>query len=71
MAELGTAAIGAGAAFGAVAYAAATGFIARHENVHSVQVADIRLHIFDFEAAYRRGEVTEEDWGKYLVLRTE
>ena len=67
MAEIGTAAVGVGAA----AYAAATGFIARHESVHSVQVTEIRRHISDFEAAYGRGEVTEEDWGKYLAIRTE
>ena len=71
MAELGTAAIGAGAALGAAAYASATGFVARHESVHSVQVTEIRRHISDFEAAYGRGEVTEEDWEKYLAIRTE
>jgi hypothetical protein len=32
MAELGTAAIGAGAALGVAAYAAAAGFVSRHEN---------------------------------------
>ena len=71
MAELGTAAIGAGVALGAAAYSAATGFIARHESVHSVQVTEIRRHISDFEAACGRGEVTEEDWRKYLAIRTE
>ena len=71
MAELGTAAIGAGAAFGTAAYAATTGFVARHESVHSVQVTEIRRHISDFEAAYGRGEVTEEDWKIYLDIRTE
>jgi hypothetical protein len=35
MAEFGTAAIGAGAALGVAAYAATTGFVARHESVHS------------------------------------
>ena len=53
MAELGTAAIGAGAALGAAAYAAATGFVARHESVHFVQVTEIRRHISDFEAAHQ------------------
>ena len=69
MAEFGTAAIGAGVALGAAAYTAATGFIARHENVHSMQVTEIRRHIIDFETAYRMGEVTEEDWEKYLAIR--
>ena len=71
MAEFGTAAIGAGAALGAAAYAAATGFVARHESVHSVQVTETRRHITDFEEAYRRGEVTDEDWESYLAIRTE
>ena len=71
MAEFATAAIGAGAALGATAYAATTGFVARHESVHSVQVTEIRRHLTDFEAAYGRGEVTEEDWRIYLTLRTE
>jgi len=71
MAELGAAAIGVGAAFGAAVYTTATGFVARHESVHSLQVTEIRRHITDFEAAYGRGEVTEEDWKLYLAIRTE
>ena len=71
MAEFGTAAIGAGVVLGAAAYAAATGFVARHESVHSLQVTEIRRHITDFEAAYGRGEVTEEDWEIYQAIRTE
>lgn len=71
MAELGTAAIGAGVALGATVYTAATGFVARHESVHSLQVTEIRRHITDFESAYGRGEVTEEDWQIYLAIRTE
>ena len=71
MAEFGTAAIGAGVALGAAAYSDAIGFIARHESVHSVQVTEIRRQISDYEVAYERGEVTEEDWGKYLAIRTE
>jgi len=71
MAELGAAAIGAGATIGAAFYAAASGFIARHENTHSLQVTEIRRHIADFEAAYERGEVAEDDWRKYLTIRDE
>ena len=71
MAEFGTAAIGAGAALGVAAYAAAAGFAARHESVHSLQVTEIRRHTTDFEAAYGRGEVTEEDWKIYQAIRTE
>ena len=71
MAEFGTAAIGAGVALGAAAYAAATGFVARHESVHSLQVTDIRRHIIDFETAYGRGEVSEEDWKVYQTIRIE
>ena len=62
---------GVGAAFGPAAYTTATGFVARHESVHSLQVTEIRRHVTDFEAAYGRGEVTEEDWKQYLSIRTE
>lgn len=71
MAELGAAAIGAGAALGAAVYTAAIGFVSRHESVHSIQVTEIRRHVAEFEAAYRRGEVTEEDWRVYLTIRAE
>lgn len=71
MAEFGTVAIGAGAALGAAAYTAATGFAARHESDHSLQVALIRCHIADFEAAHGREEITEDDWEVYLSIRTE
>jgi len=69
MAELGAAAIGAGATIGAALYTAASGFIARHENTHSLQVTEIRRHIADFEAAYKQGEVAEDDWRTYLDIR--
>ena len=67
MAGLG---IGAGA-LGAAAYTAATGFVARHENTHSLQVTEIRRLISDFEAACERGEVAEEDWQVYRTIRAE
>jgi hypothetical protein len=69
MAELGAAAIGAAAGFGAAAYTAAAGFAARHENNHSVQVTEMRRYAADFEAAYERGDVREEDWQHYLEIR--
>jgi len=71
MAELGAAAIGAGATIGAALYTAASGFSARHENTHSLQVTEIRRHIADFEGAYARGEVAEDDWRTYLAIRNE
>ena len=73
MAVFGTAAIGAGAAIFTTAYAASTGFVARHEGVlnHSLQVNETRRHLADIEAAYGRGEVSEEDWRIYRTLRTE
>lgn len=71
MAEFGTAAIGAGVALGAALYTAAPGFAARHESVHSLQVTEIRRHITDFESAYGRGDVTEEDWQLYPIIRAE
>ena len=71
MAELGAAAIGAGATIGAALYTAASGFIARHENTHSLQVTEMRRHIADFEAMYARGEVAEDDWRAYLAFRNQ
>lgn len=71
MAELGAAAIGLGAALGAVAYTAANGFSARHESNHILQVSEIRRHITDFETANGRGEVTDDDWQLYLAIRSE
>ena len=71
MAELGAAAIGMAATMGAALYTAASGFIARHENTHSLRVTEIRRHIADFEAAYAQGEVTEDDWRTYLAIRNE
>ena len=70
MAELG-AAIGAGAVLGGAAYTAASGFVARHEATHSLQVTEIRHLVADFEAAYRKGEVTEYDWQQYQAIRDE
>jgi len=71
MAELGAAAIGAGATIGATLYTTASRFIARHESTHSLQVTEIRHHIADFEAAYAQGEVAEDDWHTYLAIRDE
>ena len=58
-------------ALGAAVYTATAGFIARHENTHSLQVKEIRHHVSDFEAAHGRGEVTEEDWQVYQAIRSE
>ena len=66
MAELGMAAIGAGAALDAAAYAAATGFVARHESVHSVQVTEIRRHISDFEKRHMGGVRSLKKTGKNI-----
>lgn len=70
MAEL-SAAIGAGAVLGSAAYAAATGFAARHESTHAQQVAEMRRLVGDFEGAYRAGEVAEGDWRRYQAIRDE
>jgi hypothetical protein len=70
MAEV-SAAIGAGAVLGGAVYAAATGFVARHEATHSLQVTEMRQLVTDFEAAYRREEVTEDDWQQYQAIRDE
>ena len=71
MAELGAAAVGGGFALAAAGYAAATGFASRHENTHAQQLAEMRRHVSDFEAAYEREEVTEHDWKQFLTIRAE
>ena len=72
MAEIGAALVGGGFALAAAGYTQGAGFAARHETVHAQQVADLKRHIAEFEDAYhRKQEVTEEDWGQFLILRTE
>ena len=69
MAEFAAAAIGAGVALGTATYTTAVGFVARHESVHSLQLAETRRHIMLFEAA--REEITEEGWEVFLTIRAE
>jgi len=71
MAELGAAAVGGGFALAAAGYAAGAGFASRHENTHAQQLAEMRRHISDFEAAYERGEIAEHDWEQFLTIRAE
>jgi hypothetical protein len=71
MAEFGIAAVGGGFALAAASYIAATGFTSRHENTHAQQVAEMKRHISEFEAAYERQEVMEHDWQQFLTLRGE
>jgi hypothetical protein len=71
MAELGAAVVGGGFALMAAGYAAGAGFTSRHENTHAQQVAELKRHISDFEAAYDREEVTEHNWQEFLAIRTE
>jgi hypothetical protein len=71
MAEFGVAAVGGGVALAAAGYTAGTGFTSRHENTHAQQVAEMKCHTSDFEAAYRRQEVTEDDWQQFLTMRAE
>jgi len=71
MAEFGAAVVGGGFALAAAGYAAGTGFTSRHENMHAQQVAEMKRHISDFEAAYQRQEVMEHDWQQFLTIRAE
>jgi len=71
MAEFGAAVVGGGFALAAAGYAAGTGFTSRHENTHAQQVAEMKRHISDFEAAYQRQEVMEHDWQQFLTIRAE
>lgn len=65
----GSAALGGGFALAAAGYQTTTGFAARHEATHAQQIEMAKRYIADFEGAYRRGEVFENDWNEYLVLR--
>ena len=69
MAEIGAAIIGGGFALAATGFAAGAGFVARHENTHAQQVAEMRRLISEIEAAYERGEVTGHDWEQFLTIR--
>jgi len=71
MAEFGAAVVGGGFALAAAGYATGAGFTSRHENTHAQQVAEMKRHISDFEAAYERQEVTEHDWQEFLTIRAE
>jgi hypothetical protein len=71
MAEFGVAAVGGGFALAAAGYTAGTGFTSRHENTHALQVAEMKRHISEFEAAYERQEVFEHDWQLFLTMRAE
>ena len=71
MAEIGAAVVGGGFALAAAGYSAGTGFTSRHENTHAQQVAEMKRHISDFQAAYERQEVTEHDWQQFLTIRAE
>ena len=71
MAELSAAVIGGGFAMAVAGYTTSTGFASRHENTHAQQLAEMRRHVSDFEAAYERGEVTEHDWEQFLTIRAE
>ena len=71
MAEVGAAVVGGGFALVAACCAAGVGFTSRHENTHAQQVAEMKRHVSDFEAAYKRQEVTEHDWQQFLTFRAE
>ncbi len=69
MAEIGAALLGGGFALAAASYTSCAGFTARHETVHAQQVADTNRLIVEFENAYKKKEVKQEEWGLFLILR--
>ena len=66
----GSAALGGAASVAAAAYQATSGFTARHEATHAQQIETTKRYIAEFGAGYKIGEVSEEDWKEYLLLRT-
>ncbi|CAA7266657.1 unnamed protein product [Cyclocybe aegerita] len=70
MAEIGGATIGGVASIAAALYMSAAGFSARHDQCHDSQVADTQLLAKSFEKAYRDGDLSDEDYSKYLELRS-
>lgn len=67
----GGAALSGGFALAAAGYQTSTGFAARHETTHAQQIETTKRYISEFEDAYRRDEVSEEDWKQYLAIRDE
>lgn len=68
MAELGAAIVGGGFALAVAGYTSGTGFVARHEYSHAQQVAEMRHLSSQFEEAYKREEITENDWKGFITL---
>ena len=66
---VGSAALGGAASIAAAAYQASAAFTARHEATHAQQIETTKQYIAEFEKAYEKGEVYEEDWKEYLILR--
>ncbi|KIM49894.1 hypothetical protein M413DRAFT_6717 [Hebeloma cylindrosporum] len=71
MAEIGAAVVGGAFTLAAAGYSSGTGFTARHETTHAQQIAEMKRHISDFELAYERQEVTENDWERFLAIRAD
>ena len=69
MAEIGAAILGGGFALAAANYTSCAGFTTRHETVHAQQVADMNRHIAEFENAYKKKEVKQEEWELFSIIR--
>lgn len=65
----GSTVLGAGISLATAVYQTSTGFAARHETTHAQQIETTKRYIAEFEDAYKRDEVSEEDWKQYLILR--
>lgn len=62
-------ALGGGFSLAAAGYQTSTGFAARHETTHAQQVETTKRYVAEFEDAYKKDEVTEEDWKQFLSIR--
>ena len=67
--SFGSAALSAASSVAVAAYQASIGFTARHEATHAQQIVTTKQYIVEFEAAYKMGDVSEEDWKEHLLLR--
>ena len=69
MAEIGAALLGGGFALAAASYTSYAGFTTRHETVHAQQVADMNRLIAEFENAYEKKKVKQEEWELFSIIR--
>ncbi|KJA14261.1 hypothetical protein HYPSUDRAFT_220561 [Hypholoma sublateritium FD-334 SS-4] len=65
----GSTLLGGATSLATAVYQTSSAFAARHETTHAQQIETTKQYIAEFESAYIRNEVSEEDWRQYLILR--